>query len=96
MNNRTDVSAEELEQLTLETLDSIQNGDDEKVVKLFDKVSSIFQMGNVYTQNLVANVFICPLTSLLEMNYSWGVRYLKMLPIPLKNEHRHQVYASGI
>lgn len=96
MNNPTDVSAEELEQLTLETLDSIQNGDDEKVVKLFDKVSSIFQKGNVYTQNLVANVFICPLTSLLEMNYSWGVRYLKMLPIPLKNEHRHQVYASGI
>lgn len=96
MNYPTAVSAEELEQLTLETLDCIQNGDDEKVVKLFDKVSSIFQKGNVYTQNLVANVFICPLTSLLEMNYSWGVRYLKMLPLPLKNEHRHQVYASGI
>lgn len=96
MKNPTAVSAEELEQLTLETLDSIQNGDDEKVIKLFDKVSSIFQKGNSYTQNLVANVFICPLTSLLEMNYSWGVRYLKMLPLPLKNEHRHQVYASGI
>ena len=96
MNNSTEVSAQELEQLTLATLDSIQNGDDEKVVKLFDKVSSIFQRGNTYTQNLVANVFICPLTSLLEMNYSWGVRYLKMLPIPFKKEHRHQIYSSGL
>lgn len=96
MNNPTEVSAEELEQITLEALNSIQNGDDEKVVKLFDKVSSIFQRGNAYTQNLVANVFICPLTSLLEMNYSWGVRYLKMLPIPLKNEHRQQMYSSGL
>lgn len=96
MNNSTEVSAEDLELLTLETLNSIQNGDDEKVVKLFEKVSSIFQRGNTFTQNLVANVFICPLTSLLEMNYSWGVRYLKMLPIPLKNEHRQQVYSSGI
>lgn len=96
MNNSTEVSAEELEFLTIETLDCIQNGDDEKVVKLFDKVSSIFQRGNTITQNLIANVFICPLTSLLEMNYSWGVRYLKMLPIPLKNEHRQQIYSSGI
>ena len=96
MNNSTEVSAEELEFLTLETLDSIQKGDDEKVTKLFTKVSSIFQRGNTITQNLVANVFICPLTSLLEMNYSWGVRYLKMLPIPLKNEHRQQIYSSGI
>lgn len=96
MNNSTEVSAEELEFLTLETLDSIQNGDDEKVVKLFDKVSLIFQRGNTITQNLIANVFICPLTSLLEMNYSWGVRYLKMLPIPLKKEHLHQIYSSGL
>ena len=96
MNNQTEISATDLEQIALETLDSIQNGDDEKVVKLFDKVNSIFQRGNTYTQNLVANIFICPLTSLLEMNYSWGIRYLKMLPVQLKNEYHHQIYTSGI
>ena len=96
MNNPKEVSAEELEQITLEALDCIQNGDDEKVVKLFSKVNSIYQKGTVYTQNLVANVFICPLTSILEMNYSWGCRYLKMLPIPLKNEHSQHIYTSGI
>lgn len=96
MNNQSEVSVNELELITLEALDSIQNGDDEKVVKLFDKVNAIFQRGNAITQNLVLNVFICPLTSLLEMNYSWGVRYLKMLPSSLKNEHRHHIYASGI
>ncbi len=96
MNNPKEVSADELEQITLEALDCIQNGDDEKVVKLFSKVNSIYQKGTVYTQNLVANVFICPLTSILEMNYSWGCRYLKMLPIPLKNEHSQHIYTSGI
>ena len=96
MNNQTEISATELEQIALETLNSMQNGDDEKVVKLFDKVNSIFQRGNTYTQNLVANIFICPLTSLLEMNYSWGIRYLKMLPVQLKNEYHHQIYTSGI
>ena len=96
MNIQSEVSVNELELITLEALGSIQNGDDDKVVKLFDKVNSIFQRGNTITQNLIANVFICPLTSLLEMNYSWGVRYLNMLPSPLKNEHRNQVYSSGI
>lgn len=96
MNNSEEITAAALEVLTLNALDSIQNGDDEKVVKLFNKANAIFQKGNAYTQSLVANVFICPLTNLLEMNYSWGVRYLKMLPIPLKNEHRNQIYSSGI
>jgi hypothetical protein len=96
MNNQSAVSEQELEQLTLETLDSMQNGNDEKVVKLFDKVNVIFQKGNTYTQNLIANVFISPLTSLLEMNYGWGSTYLKMLPTALKKEYRQQVYSSGI
>ncbi len=96
MNNQIEVSAEELSQFTLDTLDSMQNGDDEKVVNLLEKVNSIFQKGNTYTKNLVSNLFICPLTILLEMNYSWGGRYLKMLPAQLKVQYRHQIYTSGI
>lgn len=96
MNNPTEISANELEQIALEALDSMQNGDDEKVVKLFDKVNTIFKKGNTYTQNLVANVFVCPLIHLLEMNYSWGIKYLKMLPDQLKIEYRQQIYSSGI
>lgn len=96
MNNPIEISAIDLEKIALEALDSMQNGDDEKVVKLFEKVNSIFKQGNTYTQNLVANVFVCPLTHLLEMNYSWGVKYLKMLPDQLKIEYRQQIYSSGI
>ncbi len=96
MNNQTEITAIELEQIALEALDSMQNGDDEKVVKLFAKVNFIFKKGNTYTKNLIANVFVSPLTHLLEMNYSWGVKYLKMLPDQLKIEYRQQIYSSGI
>ena len=46
MNNQTEITAIELEQIALEALDSMQNGDDEKVVKLFAKVNFIFKKGN--------------------------------------------------
>lgn len=96
MHNQVEISATELEQIAIETYSSMQEGDDEKVVKLLDRVNILFQKGSTVTQNLVANTFILPLTSLLEMNYSWGMRYLKILPLSLKKEHHNQVFASGI
>ncbi|WP_432670999.1 DUF7674 family protein [Flavobacterium sp. SM2513] len=96
MHNQVEISSTELEQIAIETYSSMQEGDDEKVVKLLDRVNLLFQKGTTVTQNLVANSFILPLTSLLEMNYSWGMRYLKILPLYLKKEHHSQVYASGI
>lgn len=96
MHNQVEISAKELEQIAIETYSSMQEGDDEKVVKLLDRVNILFQKGSTVTQNLVANTFILPLTSLLEMNYSWGMRYLKILPLSLKKEHHNQVFASGI
>ena len=96
MHNEIEIFAQELEQIAIETYSFMQEGNDEKVVKLLDRVNLLFQKGSTVTQNLVSNAFILPLTSLLEMNYSWGMRYLKILPLYLKKEHHSQVYASGL
>lgn len=96
MHNQVEISATELEQIAIETYSFMQEGDDEKVVKLLDRVNLLFQKGTTVTQNLVANSFILPLTNLLEMNYSWGMRYLKILPHYLKKEHHNQVYATSL
>lgn len=96
MSKKTDISVEEIEKITMETLQSIQNGESSQVKVLYKKVEKLFKKGNDYSQSLIANKFIYPLTSLLEMNYSWGSTYLTMLPISLKKEYHSQIYASGI
>lgn len=96
MSKKTDISVEEIEKITMETLQFIQNGESSQVKVLYKKVEKLFKKGNDYSQSLIANKFIYPLTSLLEMNYSWGSTYLTMLPISLKKEYHSQIYASGI
>lgn len=96
MSKKIDISEQEIEKITLETLQSIQEGENSKVKILYKKVEKLFKKGNDYSQSLIANKFIYPLTSLLEMNYSWGATYLTMLPICLKKEYHSQIYASGI
>jgi hypothetical protein len=93
---KKEISVQEIENLEVETLDSILKGKEKKVKRLYQKVENVFQQGNAQTRSLIANKFIYPLSHLLEMNYSWGRAYLTILPKGLKSEYNRQIYSSGI
>lgn len=96
MTTHRKIAPEEIDRIELETLKSIQQGQKEKVKKLYLKVENLFSKGSEQTRTLIANKFIYPLSLLLEMNYSWGREYLNMFPAGLKAEYHRQIYSSGI
>ncbi len=96
MSTQEITQSKEIEALELATLDAIFNGDTVKVTTLFGKAERLFIKGNKYTRSLIANKFIFPLTTLLEMNYSWGRDYLILFPQQLKAEYCRQFNAFGI
>ena len=96
MTQQQITDALEIEDLELETLNAILDGQKDKVKKLYGKVEHLFVKGSDYNRSIIANRFIFPISQLLEMNYSWGRKYLNLFPPQLKAEYYRQVYASGI
>jgi hypothetical protein len=96
MTKQQNTDAQEIEDLKLETLNAIFKGQKDKVKKLYDKVEILFTKGSDYTRSLIANNFIFPLSTLLEMNYSWGREYLNLFPSQLNAEYCRQINSSGI
>lgn len=87
---------QKIQQLELETIQAIFEGQKKKVLSLYAKAEQLFQKGGSYTRSLISNTFILPLSQLLEMNYSWGKEYLVLFPQQLKQEYCRQIYSSGI
>lgn len=96
MTKQQNTDAKKIEDLELETLNAIFNGQKKKAKKLYGKAESLFNRGSDYTRSLIANKFILPLSQLLEMNYSWGREYLNLFPRQLKAAHSRQINSSGI
>ena len=96
MKTQKIIEAKEIENLELETLNAIFEGQKEKVKKLYLKAEKLLIKGSDQTRTLVANKFILPLSQLLEMNYSWGREYLNLFPQQLKAEYCRQINSSGI
>lgn len=96
MNTLQQATVKEIETLETETLNAILKGQKETVKSLFSKAELLFREGSASTRSLVTNKFIFPLSTLMEMNYSWGREYLDLFPKLLKAEYRRQIYSSGI
>lgn len=94
MIKQQNTDAQEIEELEMEILNAILDGQNGKVIELFGKVEHLFDKGSDYTRSLIANKFIFPLSQLLEMNYSWGREYLNLFPPKLKAEYNRQIYLS--
>lgn len=87
---------QKIQQLEVETLQAIFNGQKKKVSSLYRKAEQLFQKGGNYTRSIISSTFILPLSQLLEMNYSWGREYLDLFPKQLKAEYCRQIYSAGI
>lgn len=87
---------EEIDTLEKLTIESIQKDKKVLVEKIYAKVETLFKAGNEETKNLIATLFVQPLTTYLEFHYLEGKKYLDILPVTLKSEYRRQIYSSGI
>jgi hypothetical protein len=96
MNTLQHATVKEIETLETETLNAILKGQKETVKSLFSKAELLFREGSASTRSLVTNKFIFPLSTLMEMNYSWGKQFLDIMPKNLKHEYCSQIYSSGI
>ncbi len=96
MTKQQITDAQEIEDSELETINTILKGQKEKVKKLYGKAEKLYINGSDYTRSIIANIFIFPLSTLLEMNYSWGREYLNLFPSQLKAEYCRQINSSGI
>jgi len=85
-----------IEALKVETLNAILKGQKKMVIQLYKKVESHFIYGNAYIQSIIANIFIIPISQMLEGNYSWGHEYLHQFPSHIKAEYYRQINSSGI
>lgn len=87
---------QEIKDLEAKTIDAIFKGQKKKVISLYGKMEQMFNKGTGYTRSLISNKFIFPLSQILEMNYSWGKRYLTLFPQQLRTEYCRQIYSPGI
>lgn len=87
---------QEIKALEKEALQAILERKQKKVIQLYKKVEGIFRKGDNSTKVIISNMFISPISHLLEMNYSWGKEYLQLFPKKLKAEYYRQIYSTGI
>jgi len=96
MHTQIQNEVKEIEDLENETLQAIYKRQNEVVINLYERVEQLFSKGSSYSRTLIANKFIFPISSFLEMNYAWGKEYLNLFPQQLKAEYYRQTGSSCI
>lgn len=85
-----------IKDLERETHNAISARQDQRVKELLLKAELLFIQGRNHVRTLISNRYILPLSQWLEMNYSWGHKYLNLFPPQLKADYCRQINSSGI
>lgn len=85
-----------IDALEKDTISAINQEDTECIKQLFSEAENMFINGTEFTKSLISNLYILPVTQILEMYFLWGKQYLGLLPKNLKEEYKRQINLTCI
>lgn len=90
------VSLDEIKELKRKVLQNILENNQQKVERICYNVGKIFSKTNELGRTYINNLFILPVTLMIESDYNNRKQFLRLLPMNLKAEYVKQIYHSAL
>lgn len=96
MKMQQNISLDEIKDLKSSVLQNILENNQTKVKRLCYSVGKLFSKTNTLGKTYISNLFILPVTLMIEADYSNRKHFLKLFPMNLKAEYIKQLYHGGL
>ena len=96
MKMKQTISLDEIKEIKSRVLQNILENNPTRVKKLCYSVGKLFSKTNDLGKTYINNLFILPVTLMIEADYKNRKQFLSLFPMNLKSEYVKQIYHSGI
>ena len=96
MKMKQTISLDEVKELKSKVLQNILDNNPVRVKQLCYSVGKLFSKTNDLGKTYINNLFILPVTLMIEADYKNRKQFLNLFPMNLKSEYVKQIYHSGI
>ena len=96
MKMKQTISLDEVKELKRKVLQNILDNNPVRVKQLCYSVGKLFSKTNDLGKTYINNLFILPVTLMIEADYKNRKQFLNLFPMNLKSEYVKQIYHSGI
>ncbi|WP_282631083.1 hypothetical protein [Empedobacter sedimenti] len=90
------ISLDEVKELKSKVLQNILDNNPARVKQLCYSVGKLFSKTNDLGKTYINNLFILPVTLMIEADFKNRKQFLNLFPMNLKSEYVKQIYHSGI
>ena len=90
------ISLDEVKELKSKVLQNILDNNPARVKQLCYSVGNLFSKTNDLGKTYINNLFILPVTLMIEADFKNRKQFLNLFPMNLKSEYVKQIYHSGI
>lgn len=90
------ISLDEVKELKSKVLQNILDNNPVRVKQLCYSVGKLFSKTNDLGKTYINNLFILPVTLMIEADFKNRKQFLNLFPMNLKSEYVKQIYHSGI
>ena len=90
------ISLDEVKELKSKVLQNILDNNPVRVKQLCYSVGKLFSKTNDLSKTYINNLFILPVTLMIEADFKNRKQFLNLFPMNLKSEYVKQIYHSGI
>ena len=87
---------DEVKELKSKVLQNILDNNPVRVKQLCYSVGKLFSKTNDLGKTYINNLFILPVTLMIEADFKNRKQFLNLFPMNLKSEYVKQIYHSGI
>ncbi len=96
MKMKQTISLDEVKELKSKVLQNILDNNPVRVKQLCYSVGKLFSKTNDLSKTYINNLFILPVTLMIEADFKNRKQFLNLFPMNLKSEYVKQIYHSGI
>ena len=96
MKMKQTISLDEVKELKCKVLQIILDNNPVRVKQLCYSVGKLFSKTNDLSKTYINNLFILPVTLMIEADFKNRKQFLNLFPMNLKSEYVKQIYHSGI
>lgn len=96
MKMKQTISLDEVKELKSKVLQNILDNNPVRVKQLCYSVGKLFSKTNDLGKTYINNLFILPVTLMIEADFKNRKQFLNLFPMNLKSEYVKQIYHSGI
>lgn len=96
MKMKQTISLDEVKELKSKVLQNILDCNPTRVKQLCYSVGKLFSKTNDLGKTYINNLFILPVTLMIEADYKNRKQFLDLFPMNLKSEYIKQIYHTGL